>query len=56
MSRERPDVDAVLAYLRDLQDRICSALETVDGKAVFLRDRWERAEGGGGETRVLRLH
>lgn len=48
------DADAVLAYLRGLQDRICSALEQTDGTAKFASDRWERAEGGGGESRVLR--
>lgn len=46
--------DAVLAYLRGLQERICSALEEVDGRARFVRDQWQRPEGGGGETRVLR--
>ena len=49
-----PDADAVLAYLRGLQDRICSALEQADGTARFASDRWNRAEGGGGESRVLR--
>jgi coproporphyrinogen III oxidase len=53
MSPASPDVAAVLAYLRDLQDRICGAVETTDGKAQFARDTWERAEGGGGESRVL---
>ena len=48
------DSDAVLAYLRDLQNRICAALEQTDGKATFRRDAWSRAEGGGGESRVLR--
>lgn len=48
------DADAVLAYLRGLQDRICSALEQADGTAKFASDRWDRAEGGGGESRVLR--
>lgn len=46
--------DAVLDYLKDLQNRICAALEAVDGSAGFRHDRWERAEGGGGESRVLR--
>src|SRR5690606_33646959 len=45
---------AVLDYLRGLQDRICSALEQADGGATVRSDRWERAEGGGGESRVLR--
>jgi coproporphyrinogen III oxidase len=48
------DADAVLSYLRDLQNRICAELERIDGKARFRHDRWQRAEGGGGETRVLR--
>jgi coproporphyrinogen III oxidase len=48
------DADAVLAYLRGLQDRICSAIEQADGSAKFSSDIWHRAEGGGGESRVLR--
>ena len=48
------DSDAVLQYLRSLQDRICTALETADGSAQFRRDPWQRTEGGGGESRVLR--
>jgi len=40
-------------YIHDLQDRICSALEEVDGKAKFAEDKWERPEGGGGRTRVI---
>ena len=47
------DADAVLAYLRGLQDRICSALEQADGTGKFVADKWQRAEGGGGESRVL---
>ena len=40
-------------YLLDLQDRLCTALERADGGAAFREDRWQRAEGGGGRTRVL---
>jgi coproporphyrinogen III oxidase len=40
-------------YIHDLQDRICWALEEVDGKSRFEEDRWERPEGGGGRTRVI---
>ncbi|MDO6680869.1 oxygen-dependent coproporphyrinogen oxidase [Oceanobacter sp. 5_MG-2023] len=54
------DVDAVKAFLLDLQDRICAALEQQDGQARFSEDTWERdeAEGslqllGGGRTRVI---
>ena len=41
-------------YLTDLQDRICTAVEGVDGAARFVEDRWQRGEGGGGRTRILR--
>jgi coproporphyrinogen III oxidase len=48
-----PDVASIKAYLLDLQDRICQALETEDGGARFAEDNWTRAEGGGGRSRVL---
>lgn len=44
---------AVERYLHDLQDRLCAAIERADGRARFREDRWQRAEGGGGRTRVL---
>jgi coproporphyrinogen III oxidase len=37
-----------------LQDQICTVLEQLDGEAGFREDRWERPEGGGGRTRVIR--
>lgn len=40
-------------YLQNLQNTICSALEQEDGAAIFLEDKWERPEGGGGITRVI---
>jgi len=42
-----------ISFIHDLQDCICSALEKVDSKAIFVEDKWERAEGGGGKTRVI---
>jgi coproporphyrinogen III oxidase len=42
-----------IEYIHDLQNRICDALEEVDGKAKFIEDKWERPEGGGGKTRVI---
>ncbi len=48
---------AVRSYLLDLQERICRAIEQVDGQATFLHDDWTRPEGGHlrgeGKTRVL---
>ena len=50
----QPDTQAVKAFLLDLQDRICAALEKEDGKAAFMEDDWQReGGGGGGRTRVL---
>ncbi|HET7922030.1 MAG TPA: oxygen-dependent coproporphyrinogen oxidase [Gammaproteobacteria bacterium] len=48
------DTAAVESWLRDLQDQISTRLEQLDGKARFRRDAWQRVEGGGGESRVLR--
>ncbi len=48
-----PDLNAVKTYLLSLQGEICQALADADGKARFREDAWERAEGGGGRTRVL---
>lgn len=47
-------IDSVNTYLRQLQDRICSELEALDGQARFQEDPWQRPDGGGGRTRVLR--
>lgn len=46
-------IQSVKDYLLDLQDDICRQLETEDGGAVFVEETWERAEGGGGRTRVI---
>jgi coproporphyrinogen III oxidase len=40
-------------YIQDLQDRITSKLEGIDGKVKFQEDVWKRPEGGGGRTRVI---
>lgn len=42
-----------ITFLYDLQERICHALESVDGKAVFVKDEWQREGGGGGVTRAI---
>jgi len=41
------------AIFSGIQDAICCGLEALEPKARFGRDRWERAGGGGGLTRVL---
>jgi coproporphyrinogen III oxidase len=49
-----PDVDvvAVERFLQGLQQRIVSELERLDGRP-FLRDPWQRPQGGGGLTCIL---
>jgi coproporphyrinogen III oxidase len=41
-------------WLKKLQDSICSALESADGKSKFLEENWTREEGGGGRSRVIK--
>jgi coproporphyrinogen III oxidase len=43
---------AVHSFLSGLQARIVAALEAADGGS-FRTDAWQRAEGGGGVTRIL---
>ena len=45
--------DRFYDYIQNLQDQICSALETADGQAQFQEDHWNRKGGGGGRTRVI---
>ena len=42
----------VIEFMKSLQDEICNSLEKLDKKSVFEEDLWDRAEGGGGRTRV----
>lgn len=44
---------AVLNYLTQLQDNICTRLAKIDGPKGFIEDAWVRDEGGGGRSRVL---
>ncbi|MDN4502327.1 oxygen-dependent coproporphyrinogen oxidase [Alteromonadaceae bacterium BrNp21-10] len=49
-----PDIHQVIEFFHKLQDNICQTLELSDGKGNFKEDNWQRLEGGGGRTRVLR--
>jgi coproporphyrinogen III oxidase len=46
------EIAAVKDYLTGLQDRIVGNFTELDGKP-FLRDSWERPEGGGGVSRLV---
>ncbi len=45
--------DAFSGYILSLQNTICHALERADGHAVFVEDKWERPEGGGGISKII---
>ena len=53
MPDSSPNIIAIEQYLKGLQDTICTSIERSDGAATFREDIWERAEGGGGRTRIL---
>ncbi len=44
----------VSTWMKQLQDDISQALAKIDGVGQFQEDSWERPEGGGGRSRVLR--
>lgn len=43
----------VKEYLLKLQNDICRAIESEDGRSKFIEDAWQHKEGGGGLSRVL---
>ncbi|MBD2448487.1 oxygen-dependent coproporphyrinogen oxidase [Nostoc sp. FACHB-152] len=56
-SKFLPPEDAkarVSQFMKQLQDEITQALTELDGVGKFQEDAWERPEGGGGRSRVLR--
>ncbi|MBH8571455.1 oxygen-dependent coproporphyrinogen oxidase [Nostocaceae cyanobacterium CENA369] len=56
-SKSLPATDAqtrVSQFMKQLQDEISQALAEIDGAGKFHEDSWERPEGGGGRSRVLR--
>ena len=46
------DINAIKLFLLGLQEKIVTHLAEIDGQG-FLRDSWDRAQGGGGITRLL---
>lgn len=52
MTKAKIKEDWIL-FIRQLQDKICMALELEDGTGRFHEDRWIRAEGGGGRSRII---
>jgi len=46
------DLAPIRDYFTGLQDRIVAELESLEGRA-FLRDTWDRPQGGGGISRLI---
>jgi len=40
-------------WIKQIQNKICAAVEKADGAAHFREDKWTREDGGGGITRVI---
>lgn len=45
---------AIVDWLKQLQDSICKELEKTDGTSEFIEENWQRPEGGGGRTRIIK--
>ncbi len=54
MLRENYEIKSVIEYLLNLQKKITENIENIDDQAKFSSDKWERDEGGGGESKILR--
>ena len=50
---EHQMLEQVKTFFMSLQDSICQSLTDLDGKS-FEQDQWQREEGGGGRSRVLK--
>ena len=46
-------IDDVRQYLMELQDSICTSLETIETEVKFAEQSWQRPDGGGGRSRVI---
>lgn len=46
--------DRISQFMKGIQDEICAGLEALDGEGTFQQDQWERPEGGGGRSRVIK--
>jgi len=54
---EMPPVDSrsrARTLLMGLQDSICQGLQALDGEGRFQEESWQRPEGGGGRSRVMK--
>ncbi|MEX0882117.1 MAG: oxygen-dependent coproporphyrinogen oxidase [Cyclobacteriaceae bacterium] len=50
----RTNKTAIAGDFKQIQRHICQALEKADRKGIFMSDDWNRKEGGGGTTKIIR--
>ena len=48
------EIESIRSYLLALQNNITDALCDLDGSLELQEDEWDREEGGGGCSRVMR--
>jgi len=53
IEQEKLSKEQIQYEFERLQDSICMALEEADGLGKFKEDKWQRAGGGGGKTRII---
>jgi coproporphyrinogen III oxidase len=46
--------EEIAEIYQQMQDYICEGISKADGRGYFEEDKWNRAEGGGGRTRIFR--
>ncbi|MFO7825059.1 MAG: oxygen-dependent coproporphyrinogen oxidase [Cyclobacterium sp.] len=51
---EKINKEVIKEKFKTIQDHICGELEDEDGQGRFISDEWQRAQGGGGTTRVMK--
>lgn len=50
----RKSKEEIAEIYQKMQDHICRELELADGTGNFVEDKWDRAAGGGGRTRIFK--
>ncbi|MQL47656.1 oxygen-dependent coproporphyrinogen oxidase [Photorhabdus khanii] len=48
------NVNKIKSFFLSLQNDICRQLEQADSKGKFIEQCWQRAEGGGGRSRIMK--
>ncbi|MBD3627376.1 oxygen-dependent coproporphyrinogen oxidase [Cyclobacterium sp.] len=51
---EKISKEAISEKFKNIQSHICRELEMEDGQGEFIADNWQRSQGGGGTTRVMK--